>query len=92
MRREQRLDFARLDAEAANLDLLIAAPENSTQPSGRKRKVASLVEARARLRREWVGDDRSAVSGPIEIAARKPAASDVQSARNADGHGPQVFV
>ena len=94
VRREQRLDLARLDAEAANLDLLVAAPEELNAAIGEEaREVASLVEARARLRRERVGDESlGSERGPIEVAARKPAATDVQSTRNADGHGPQVLV
>src|SRR6185295_15740827 len=51
VRREQCLDFAGLDAEAANLDLLVAASEKLDARIGKEaREIASLVEARARLR------------------------------------------
>ena len=94
VRREQRLDFARLDTKAANLDLLVTAPEELDAAIGKEaREVASLIEARARLRRERVGDESlGSERGPIEVATRKPAAPDIQSARNANRHGPQVFV
>ncbi len=94
MCREQRLDFAWLDTEAANLDLLVAAPEELDAAVREKaREVASLVEARARLRRKWIGDKSlGSEHWSIEIAARKPAAPEIQSARNADRHGSQVFI
>ena len=58
VRRERRLDLAQLDAEAADLDLVVDPAEALERavgpPAG---EVAGAVEPRARLAGERVGDE-----------------------------------
>ena len=86
MLREERFDFAQLDAEAANLYLLVDAAEifdvAARQPAG---EVAGAVEAFAF--RKGAGDE--ALGGEfraVEVAAGDAFAADEQLAGNADGH------
>ena len=83
---ERRLDLAGLDAEAADLDLLVDAPQvldvAARQAAG---EVARAVEARARPRREGVGDE--ALGGELrtpQVAPGQAGAADVDLAGNAD--------
>ena len=80
-----RLDLAELDAEAADLDLVVDAAEvlelAVRQPPG---EVAGAVEA-APVGRTGSGTKRSAVSsGRLEVAARDAGAADVDLAGDAD--------
>ena len=55
---ERRLDLARLDAEAADLHLLVGAAVKSRLPSARHAgQIAGAVEPLARLEREGIGDE-----------------------------------
>ena len=87
--RERRLDLAQLDAEAADLDLVVdAAEELDRAVAAVAHAVAGAVEPRAGHRRRTDrGTKRSAVSsGAVEVAARDAGAADVELARHADGH------
>ena len=55
---EHRLDFAELDAEAADLDLVVEPAEAIDVAVGQQpREVAGLVEARAGFSRKRIGDE-----------------------------------
>ena len=83
-----RLDLAELDAEAADLDLVVDAPEELDV----RRRAGSAPRSpvrymRAPAARERIGDE--ALGGQlrtVQIAARQPRAADVQLARHADRH------
>ena len=94
---ERRLDLAELDAEAADLHLVVDAAEELEgavrQPA---REVARAVEPRAgpcREAGERIGHE--ALGGqvrPPEVAARQPVAAEEQLARHAGRDRPQVAV
>src|SRR6185295_1380918 len=93
---EHRFDFRQLNPMAANLDLVVGAPEEfnrAVHPT--TRKIASAIEAwrngrlvlaggstRERIRNEFLGRQFRAV----EIAASNPPPADEKLARHADGH------
>ena len=80
---QRGFDLAELDAEAAQLDLMVARGRGtraspSAQPA---HQVAGAVEPPAGSA-ERVGDEPlGGQLGPVEIAARQPVAADVQLAR-----------
>ncbi len=86
MAREHGLDLARFDADAADLDLVIEAPEEvelAVRPCSRK--IAGGVQPRARNRRERIRhEDRGGAPRLAEIAAADPDAADPQLAGHAD--------
>ena len=70
--RERGLDLAELDAEAADLDLVVERGRGTrASPSGRQRaEVAGAVQPRARLAGERVGHEAlGGQLGPVEVAA-----------------------
>ncbi len=82
MPRENRLDFAKLDAEASDLDLVIGTAQTFQQPIGTPaRQVAGAIQAR--VRREWTLHEtfRSQL-GTVQIATRQTLATDVQLANH----------
>ncbi len=94
MRVEQRLDFAQFNAEAAHLDLMVAAAKVFDSaigpPAG---QVAGSVQPRSgsggkMIRQEALGSER----GTVEISTREPGASDKHLARDANGHELAVSV
>ena len=98
VRGERRLDLSRLDAEAADLHLLVAAAEEldrAVRPPARQ--VAGLVDARSRLgvrgRGPRVGDEPlGGQLGAAEIAARHAVAAGQELAGHADRHRPERAV
>ena len=89
MLREERFDFTQLDAEAADLYLLVDAAEildvAAGQPAG---EVAGAVEAFAvgeRARDEALGREL----GAAQVAAGDTGSADEQLAGNADGNGAE---
>ena len=82
--RQRRLDFAQLDAEAADLHLMVDAAEILDVAVRQiARQVAALVHARAR-RAEGIGDKLARPSARAGSDSRAPArAADVQLARHA---------
>ena len=87
---EARLDLAQLDAEAAQLDLVVGAAaeiEGAVGPPAHP--IAGAIEAAGagHRRRERVGDEALGVQlGAAEIAAGDAEAADVQLTDDADGH------
>ena len=87
--RQQRLDLAQLDAEAADLDLVVDAAEELERAVGDasapgRRCGTGAPPAR---RRTGSGTNRSAVSsGRSAVAAREAGAADVELAGHADRH------
>src|ERR1700683_4861785 len=88
MLRESGLDFAELDSESANLNLMIGPPEIFNVTVGQvPREIASFVHSRARRVAEWIRN--KPVSGqvrPIEISSRQAPTPDVKLPRNANGY------
>ncbi len=99
MAAELRLDLAELDAEAANLDLVVIAPQvfdgaiAITPPAA---DIARAVKSRAGRGvsiRERVGDKALGRQlGTIQIAARHADAADVDLAGDADGNRLQLGI
>nr|WP_254696104.1 hypothetical protein [Lysobacter enzymogenes] len=102
---QTRLDFARLDAEAADLDLLVVAAEEFQPPVGAEAgEVAGAVHARDRAGRrigerfgervgEWVGEKTLGFEfAPVQVAARHAGAGQVQLAGGAARHRLAVAV
>src|SRR5262249_30679300 len=85
------LDLRQLDAEAADLHLVVEAAQELDaavrQPAG---AVASAVHAGAGVPSDRVGDEALAgLLGLVEVAGRHAGAADAQLARHADRHrGP----
>ena len=87
--RSDRLDLAELDAEAADLDLVVDAAEElevaARQPSAPDRRCGRGGRP---CRPKGSATKRSAVrSGAVQIAARDAGAADVDLAGHADGNG-----
>ncbi len=80
-----RLDLAGLDAQAAQLELLVDAAEVFERAVGQvARQVAAAVHALARRGREGIGHEAlGAQRGAVQVAAREPDAGDVEFARHA---------
>src|SRR5256714_10697817 len=91
---QREFDLAQLDAVAANLHLeVVATGELDLSVGEEARQVARLVEARARLKAERVGDERCRrQSGPVQVTSRQSDAADVNLAGYADGDGPKMRV
>jgi hypothetical protein len=93
---KDRLDLAELDAEAADLDLVVAAAQVVDGAVGQvARQVAGAIEARSRFsgRREGVGHELLGREvGPSQVAARELHAADVELRGHADGHLPSLAV
>jgi hypothetical protein len=84
---EGGFDLAELDAEAADLDLVVEAAEEVEVAVGQPAdQVAGAVEARAGVS-EGVGDKTlGGQGGAVEVAAGQPGAGDVELARHPDRH------
>src|SRR5579859_6398346 len=82
---QHHFDFARLDTEAADLDLIVgAAAELEIAVRKPPRQIAGPVHAFA-WRPESVGDEaRRGQRQVVQIAAREPEACDVELADDAD--------
>ena len=81
-------DLAELDAKAAQLDLVVQAPEELQLAVGAPPAlVAGAIQARARLRRERVGDEPLCRQvGTAQIAVGQARAADVELTGHADRH------
>ncbi len=98
MPRQRRLDLPQLDAEAADLHLVVEPPEvfeDAVRPP--PGEVADAVEARAgvlaRNGGERMGDELlRRQPGAAEIAARQPSARDVQLPRHPRRHRLAVGI
>src|ERR1700716_3967786 len=90
---ERNLDLAGLDAEAADLDLMVGTAEKMQRAVGPPaRTVAGAVHAAAR-RSERIGDETlGGQARAVEIAARQTTAGDIEFARHSDGHRLQAIV
>src|SRR5262249_61621358 len=90
---QHRLDLAELDAEAADLDLVVHPAEElqGAVAGAPAHQVAGAVEAGARPPREGIGHEALGRQlGPAEIAAGQPLAADVELAGSAGGHRLQA--
>ncbi|GAA2966721.1 hypothetical protein GCM10010483_07520 [Actinokineospora diospyrosa] len=90
---QRGLDLARLDAEAADLHLVVGAAQVLDGAlGGPPGQVAGAVHAGTR-RAERVGEEPvGRQAGAVQVAARELRACDVQLPRDADGQRPQVGV
>ncbi len=88
-----RGDLARLDAEAADLDLVVGASGELQLPVGVPPcQVAGAVHP-GPGRAEGVGDELfGGAAGEVEVAAGEAGAGEVDLSRHALGNGPQVRV
>ena len=93
-RRQARLDLTELDAEAADLDLMIVATEELDVAIGAVApEIAGAVNPRTVARREWVrGEAFRREINPVEIAPRNPCSTDPDLADRATGHRPPQIV
>ena len=91
-RGQRGLDFARFDAEAADLELVVGAAEVFEQAvAAPARQVAGAVHALAG--RERIGEEAfGAERGPAEVAAGQAGTADVQLAGHAGRHRLQARV
>ncbi len=82
------LDFAELDADAADLDLIITATDEFEPAVGDvPDDVAGAIEALLAARTEGVEDEPlGGEVGPVEVLAGQAVAADVEVAPGADGH------
>src|SRR5678810_601722 len=88
------LHLARLDAEAAHLDLIINPSEEFQIPVRQVAyEVPGAVEAPARLRRKGIGDEacRSRLR-LVEVTPREASAADVQLARRPDSGQLEMLI
>jgi hypothetical protein len=96
MRGEHRLDLARLDAEAADLDLLVDAGEElQLAVAAPAQEVSGAVEARAGVGRPGEGIRDVALGRQVrtpEIAAREAGAGDATLAHGPHRHRPEPAV
>src|SRR4030095_1527150 len=87
MRRQRHLDLAELDAETADLDLVIDTTEKlDPTVSTRARHVARAIQARTSLTRERGGNEP--LRGELrtcKVASRKPRPAEHQLARHVRG-------
>ena len=68
------LDLAGLDPEAADLDLVVARPRNSSAPSGASAPGRRCGTSGCARRAERVGDEPfGGQAGPAQVAAGQPA-------------------
>src|SRR4029077_12096949 len=84
---EHGLDLAELDAEAADLHLMIDPPQKLDVSVGPiAAEIPCPVEASARLLAERIGDELLLGElGPLEVAAGEAIAANVELPRDADG-------
>src|SRR5579872_4601195 len=91
---QQRLNFARFDAVATNLDLLVTTPQElHTAIALVASKIAGFVEASAGLRAVGMRDE--ALGGEVrvsQVAASQSMTTNVEVAGHADGYRLQVPV
>src|SRR5258708_39777154 len=82
---ERRLDLAGLDAEAADLDLMVGTAKKTQRALGAPaRPVAGAVHPVAG-RSERIGDETfGGQARAVEVAARQTAAGDIEFARHSD--------
>src|SRR6185295_3006859 len=87
MAREDGLDLAELDPEAADLDLVIDPPEH-LDPAGRHEapEIARAIEPISGAAREVGDETRGGQLGPPEVAAGQAGAADADLAGHADRH------
>ena len=94
MPEQRRLDLARLDAEPAQLHLMVGAAEELQRPGGQEAgQVARAVESPSRLAAQAVGNE--SLGGqirPAQVAAGHAGAADEQLSRQAGRHRPQAVV
>ena len=93
MPRQRRLDLARLDAEAADLHLLVGAPEEVQHPvRAPARQIAGAVHAAAG-RPKRIGHEplRRQPRAP-QVAARQTRARDVKLAHDTGRNGLQTII
>src|ERR1700726_3446616 len=90
---ERGLDLAGLDAEAADLELMVGTAEKMQRALGTPaRTVAGAVHPAAR-RSERIGDETfGGQARAVEVTARQTAAGDIEFARHSDGHRLQAIV
>src|SRR5438270_735711 len=83
---KRSLDLAKLDAEPADLDLMVGAAEEIEGTVGPPaNEIAGAIHAAAR-RAERIGDEAlGSKGGTVEIAAREAWPRDIKLARNAYG-------
>ena len=88
------LDLARLDPDAADLDLIVDAPEELDVAVRKKAAaIAGREQAGLGVSAERIGDELLRRQlGIVEIAAGQPVARDVDLSRHPDRHGIQVAV
>ncbi|KIG11695.1 hypothetical protein DB30_02632 [Enhygromyxa salina] len=91
---EPTLDLAELDAEAAELDLVVDAPEVVKRPVGREPgEVPGPIHPRAGLARQGVGDEAlAALLGRVEVAPGQAVTGDVELTDAPDRHDRAVLV
>ena len=91
---ENRLDLSELDAEAADLNLVVDASEALYIAIGPVTgQIPGFIQARAGLIAEGVRDELfRCESRPVQIASGKAISADAKLSRDADGRRLQVAI
>ncbi len=90
---DDRLDVAQLDTEAAQLDLVVAAPQKLERAIGQASShIARLVEPLRNAANRHIAESGMGLLGVLEIADGKAVAANVQFARHAHGRKPVARV
>ena len=94
MSRKDGFDLAQLDAEAADLHLIVDATDELDLAVGAPaREISRAVHERPGLAMEWIRKEAlGGELGPIEVAARYPDATDVELAGHTDGDRFEYLV
>ena len=94
MLQKSRLNFTQFNTEAAKFNLEIQAAQVFDIAIRKEaRQVAGFIKPRARVLREWIGNELFFRQfRPLQIAARQAHTANMQFARNADRHRAQIAV
>ena len=91
--RDNRLDVSELDAEATQLDLVVAAPQKLERAIGQAPShIARLVEPLRNTANRHITKCGLCLLGIVEIADGEPVAANVQFTRHAHGRKPVARV
>jgi hypothetical protein len=88
---QHSLDFAQLDTESTQLDLVITSSEIFKTPVSKvTNEIARLVETTSS---EWIrNESRGRHFRSIQVATRETFATEIQLARHTDGHRMKILV
>src|SRR5262249_55572862 len=89
---QRRLDLARLDAETADLDLLVGPPEKLQNPVSTPAPEISCPTKTLPVSKRIGHKPLRRQTGTMEITSRKANAADINLATNADGNRIEIVI